>query len=79
MKSRCLEGCFWHGCPEHGTHLPANADWWAVKLRRNKVRDAETDDLLRSACWRVLRLWEHEDPQLVTELVCSVVQAHGET
>ncbi|MCI4656879.1 very short patch repair endonuclease [Cryobacterium sp. ZS14-85] len=28
-----LDGCFWHGCPEHGTHPRANADRWAVKLR----------------------------------------------
>ncbi len=70
-----IDGCFWHGCPEHGTQPRANADWWAVKLRRNMVRDAETDDLLSLASWRVLRFWEHEDTQSVADRICSVVQA----
>ncbi|PZF62696.1 very short patch repair endonuclease [Curtobacterium sp. MCBD17_013] len=75
MVAVFLDGCFWHGCPEHGTHPRANADWWATKLRRNKVRDAETDDVLSSAGWRVLRFWEHEDPRLVADRTCSVVKA----
>ncbi|MFL0389941.1 very short patch repair endonuclease [Curtobacterium sp. 179-B 9B NHS] len=70
-----LDGCFWHGCPKHGTQPHANADWWAAKLRRNEVRDAETNDVLSTAARRVLRFWEHEDPQLVAVRICSVVKA----
>ena len=74
-----LDGCFWHGCPEHGTHPRANADWWVVKLRRNMARDAETDDLLESAGWRVMRFWEHESPEAVADRICSVVRPPDET
>lgn len=64
-----MDGCFWQGWPEHATQLLANSDWWAAKLQRNKVRDEETNDVLRSAGWRVLRFGEHEDQQLVTDRI----------
>ncbi len=70
-----LDGCFWHGCPEHGTRPRANSAWWDVKLRRNAERDAETDRVLRASGWTVLRFWEHEDARLVAETVETVVIA----
>ncbi|MEN3538364.1 very short patch repair endonuclease [Microbispora sp. ZYX-F-249] len=57
-----LDGCFWHGCPLHHTVAVTNAGFWAEKVRRTRERDAETDQLLKEAGWRVLRVWEHEDP-----------------
>jgi DNA mismatch endonuclease (patch repair protein) len=57
-----VDGCFWHGCPEHGTWPKANADWWRRKIEANKRRDAETDAALRAAGWEPIRVWEHEDP-----------------
>jgi DNA mismatch endonuclease (patch repair protein) len=57
-----MDGCFWHGCPEHHTKSATNAAYWAEKVRRNRERDAETDRLLTEAGWRVIRIWEHEDP-----------------
>jgi len=56
-----LDGCFWHGCPEHKTTPTTNGAWWAAKLARNIERDRETDAHLRSLGWTVLRVWEHED------------------
>ncbi|GAA5161349.1 very short patch repair endonuclease [Ornithinimicrobium tianjinense] len=56
-----VDGCFWHGCPEHGTQPRANSGWWAAKLAANRARDEDTDRLLREAGWRVIRVWEHED------------------
>jgi DNA mismatch endonuclease, patch repair protein len=57
-----VDGCFWHGCPEHGVQPQTNEDWWRWKIDRNQARDADTTQLLESAGWEVLRLWEHEDP-----------------
>ncbi len=56
-----VDGCFWHGCPEHHTVAKANAEYWEEKVRRNRERDADTDALLRSEGWMVVRLWEHQD------------------
>lgn len=54
-----VDGCFWHGCPEHHVRPRANSDWWGWKIERNQARDADTDRELAEAGWDVLRLWEH--------------------
>jgi DNA mismatch endonuclease, patch repair protein len=54
-----VDGCFWHGCPEHHTVARSNADYWADKVARNRERDRETDQLIESAGWTVIRIWEH--------------------
>ena len=54
-----VDGCFWHGCPQHRTWPKSHRDYWEAKLRRNKERDASTNSLLEAAGWRVIRLWEH--------------------
>jgi len=64
-----IDGCFWHGCPLHGTSPTANADYWGPKLARNVERDLETTALLTAAGWTVLRFWEHENPADVAALV----------
>lgn len=70
-----LDGCFWHGCPDHGTRPKANADWWDVKLRRNATRDADTDRVLRAAGWRVLRFWEHEVPETIAARIAAALSS----
>jgi DNA mismatch endonuclease (patch repair protein) len=55
-----VDGCFWHGCPRHGTRPRGNAAFWRAKFRRNQARDLRDTRRLRRAGWKVLRLWEHE-------------------
>jgi DNA mismatch endonuclease (patch repair protein) len=55
-----VDGCFWHGCPEHASWPKANADWWRQKINANGVRDRRNDSLLHAAGWKVVRVWEHE-------------------
>jgi DNA mismatch endonuclease, patch repair protein len=57
-----VDGCFWHGCPEHGTTPKANAAFWAKKISDNRRRDADTNERLEVAGWKVIRVWEHDDP-----------------
>lgn len=71
-----VDGCFWHGCPEHGTSPKANAEWWSEKLARNVARDADTDEFLTAQGWTVLRFWEHEDVLAAADQVERVVRAH---
>jgi DNA mismatch endonuclease (patch repair protein) len=68
-----LDGCFWHGCPEHHTRSARNADYWADKVRRNRERDQETARWLADAGWLVIRIWEHEDPLQAAEHIAQVV------
>lgn len=56
-----VDGCFWHGCPEHGRNTPwsgPNAQLWAEKMRRNADRDRRSTQLAQENGWRVARVWE---------------------
>jgi DNA mismatch endonuclease, patch repair protein len=68
-----LDGCFWHACPTCG-HVPkAHRQWWVDKLAGNVARDRRADAVLTAAGWRVLRFWEHEDPDAVVDAICSAL------
>ncbi len=54
-----VDGCFWHGCPDHYEAPTVHRKYWADKVHRNRERDRVTDEDLRAAGWRVVRLWEH--------------------
>ena len=68
-----LDGCFWHACPACGHQPTANSAWWAAKLSANVARDRRTDAVLRSLDWRVMRFWEHEDPDDVADAICAAL------
>jgi DNA mismatch endonuclease (patch repair protein) len=64
-----IDGCFWHGCPEHFTIPKTRTDFWIAKIDGNRARDADTDARLRQMGMTPLRLWEHMDPDAATEIV----------
>ncbi len=55
-----VDGCFWHGCPQHATKPRNNAAFWRRKFAANRERDRLVTRTLRKTGWRVLRIWEHE-------------------
>ncbi|HEY4248178.1 MAG TPA: very short patch repair endonuclease [Lacunisphaera sp.] len=55
-----VDGCFWHGCPKHGTSPKTRAAFWLAKIIGNKARDRRVNRTLRARGWKVLRIWEHE-------------------
>jgi len=55
-----VDGCFWHGCPKHGTQPKGNRAFWKKKFARNIARDRLVNRTLRSVNWQVLRIWQHE-------------------
>ena len=55
-----VDGCFWHGCPHHGSIPATNTDFWLDKIERNKARDRLVNRELRSQGWYILRFWQHE-------------------
>jgi DNA mismatch endonuclease (patch repair protein) len=70
-----VDGCFWHGCPDHYVLPKTNQDYWREKIGRNVQRDRDTDARLREAGWLVLRFWEHEPPEVCAETICTTVRA----
>src|SRR5690606_37670253 len=55
-----VDGCFWHGCPEHFAAPKQNRSWWIEKIRINQGRDAERTAELEQRGWKVVRYWEHQ-------------------
>jgi len=68
-----IDGCFWHGCPEHATWPKQNSEFWRQKIEANRTRDADTNQRLQSVGWTVLRFWEHEPPTKAAEVVAHAV------
>jgi DNA mismatch endonuclease (patch repair protein) len=69
-----VDGCFWHGCPEHGTWPRNNADFWRRKIEGNVERDRDTDARLEADGWMVLRVWEHEAPADAAARIADAVE-----
>jgi DNA mismatch endonuclease (patch repair protein) len=70
-----IDGCYWHGCPEHFSMPATNFEYWSGKIGRNRARDLETTALLEARGWLVLRFWEHEPPIAVAERIAELVRA----
>jgi len=72
-----VDGCFWHGCPEHGRRQHHTNGWyWPKKIEANKNRDRDTDARLVAVGWVPLRVWEHEDPQEAADRVADAVSRY---
>lgn len=70
-----LDGCFWHGCPEHCRRPVTNSEYWKPKIDGNIRRDREIDTELAKAGWIALRIWEHEDLALAATDVARIVRS----
>lgn len=70
-----VDGCFWHGCPEHGTWPKRNSEFWRAKIEKNQARDVDTGRRLAEAGWLAVRVWEHEDPTAAAKRVAKLVAA----
>ena len=68
-----VDGCFWHGCPEHATWPKQNAEFWRQKIEMNRLRDADTNLRLLEDGWTILRFWAHDSPVEATQAVAKLV------
>ncbi len=69
-----VDGCFWHGCPEHATWPKNNAGFWREKIEKNRARDLDTDARLAAAGWLSVRVWEHESAVEAAERIAALVR-----
>lgn len=70
-----IDGCFWHGCPQHYKPSRTNADYWSRKIEGNQARDAKTDELLREAGWSVMRFYAHVPPETAAREIVDRVHS----
>lgn len=73
-----IDGCFWHGCPDHYVPPASNAAYWKAKLETNRQRDSTFDAALLKAGWLVLRFWEHENTTSVADCIEATVTTRRE-
>lgn len=73
-----LDGCFWHGCPDHYVRPRTRATFWASKLRENVLRDRRQTIELEKLGWRVCRVWEHDIPGRLPEAVSMLALARSD-
>ncbi|MBN9608867.1 MAG: very short patch repair endonuclease [Actinobacteria bacterium] len=64
-----IDGCYWHGCPEHYVASKSNREYWDTKIATNSARDAETTAVLSDAGWTVLRYWSHDRPEEIASSI----------
>lgn len=69
-----VDGCFWHGCACRATEPQSNSAFWKAKIAYNQARDRRNDAALAAAGWVVFRIWEHEDPEPLTERIAAAVR-----
>ena len=69
-----VDGAFWHGHPEHFT-VGRSGDYWDAKIARTQERDRAANEALASAGWVVLRFWDFEVRDDVTECAQRVMRA----
>src|SRR4051812_23917067 len=70
-----IDGCFWHGCPEHYTPPRSAIPFWSEKLGENVERDRRQTLALEAEGWRVVRFWECEVIESLDRCVVRVERA----
>lgn len=70
-----IDGCFWHGCPIHGTKAKSNEIFWSTKIQTNIQRDEDTNRLLQEQGWLVVRIWEHENPEEAVHHIATLLKS----
>lgn len=70
-----IDGCYWHGCPEHYVSPRTNPGYWSDKVARNMARDRDTDKRLQEAGWLVMRFWEHQNSDTCALTIVNTVRA----
>ncbi|MFZ0190313.1 MAG: very short patch repair endonuclease [Streptosporangiaceae bacterium] len=69
-----VDGCYWHGCPEHYVPSLSNQEYWTQKISGNRARDADTNAKLLARDWMPLRVWAHEDPDDAADRILKIVR-----
>ena len=68
-----IDGCFWHGCPDHYREPKTNRKYWVPKIARNVQRDRNS----RRKAWRNgLRTRRIRECRLSSARLLAAAEAH---
>lgn len=71
-----VDGCFWHGCPEHYSRPRSRQEFWDTKLAYNRNLRERVLNRLHDERWHVVQVWEcnvRTDPKKVAQGIARVV------
>ena len=70
-----VDGDFWHGknMDDIEKQVQSNRTYWLPKIRRNRERDAEVNDVLTEQGWIVLRFWESDIKKQLEQCVAQIL------
>jgi len=69
------DSSFWHGYKNMETKIHSfktNKEFWDTKIKRNIGRDKEVDERLKSEGWTVLRFWDFQIKENLSDCVDKV-------
>lgn len=71
-----VDGDFWHGKNMDAIEkrIHSNRTYWLPKIRRNRERDAEVNDVLTEQGWIVLRFWESDIKKQLEQCVAQILE-----
>jgi DNA mismatch endonuclease (patch repair protein) len=69
-----VDGCFWHGHPDHFTP-GKSGEYWDAKIARTQERDRLANKALTALGWTVIRFWDFEVEDDLYTCVNRVVAA----
>ena len=76
MVAVFVDGCYWHGCPDHGRRPGGlNQEYWGPKIARNIERDQIHNAALAAEGWTVVRIWEHVPAETAITRVTRALEA----
>ncbi|MES3664746.1 very short patch repair endonuclease [Mycobacterium intracellulare] len=70
-----VNGCFWHGCPQHYRAPSRNRDYWTAKIERNQARDSHLSQILTAAGWLLVVVWEHDNVEAAAVSIAAAVSS----
>lgn len=70
-----VDGCFWHGCPEHRPISIHRSAFWRSKVERTIERDRQQEAALMRRGWQVVRVWEHDESRSASERIQLIVRS----
>lgn len=71
-----VDGDFWHGrnMEKIDKEIKQNRQYWLPKLKKNKMRDKEVNDILTEKGWLVIRFWESDIKKDVDSCVKNILE-----
>jgi hypothetical protein len=72
-KAVFLHSDFWHGWQLSRWEETLPSDFWKVKLKTNRPRDAKVIRALKARGWKVLVIWEHQITRSADSTIAAII------